>query len=602
MPEKSKLNRRKFLKTVPVGAAATLGAASVASAQNAGTRISYNHGVASGDPLQDRVIIWTRVTPMESNHNGIVHMNWDVATDSDFSNIVARGHIHTGQGSDYTAKADATGLEAGQNYFYRFRVGDQVSPIGETRTLAASGKKPVRLAIASCSNYPFGFFNAYRAICDNGPFDAVLHLGDYIYDYQQGRYQSPNAEKMGRLVDPPHEIVTLPDYRRRYAQYRTDPDLQEVHRKFPFICAWDDHEFANNTYFEGAENHNGGEGDWHIRRAAANQAYFEWMPMREEQLFVSYRSFNFGDLATLAMLDTRLIGRERGLEYGRDADWIKTAVDDGRGGKTTVPIAYDADGNEVTDAKTLRELTERTLPEGWEYARDYPAFHKRLETEERSMLGAPQERWLRETLVASKRADIPWQILGQQVIMSYQERPPISDLYSAEEKAEASDGQKASWKMRDDLGFIYNPDAWDGYQPARKRVLDMLEEHANNPIVVAGDTHCGWAHSLCHEKGGKHYGAEFGVQGITSPGSGDDNPHADAIIEKYYQANDHMAYASTYGRGYLTVTISEEASIADWYVVSDIESKDYTVTHKKSLRYKAGDAEDGKVELENIPV
>ena len=600
MKKPTNVNRRKFLKTVPAGAAATLAVASTASAQNAGTKVNYNHGVASGDPLQDRVIIWTRVTPEESNHNGIVHINWDVATDNDFNNIVSSGHIHTGQGSDYTAKADATGLEPGKKYYYRFKVGDQISPIGETQTLRDKGKEKVRLAVTSCSNYPFGYFNAYRAICDNGPFDAVLHLGDYLYDYPIGTYTSPNAEKMGRLVDPPHEIITLSDYRRRHAQYRTDPDLQEIHRLYPFMCAWDDHEFANNAYFEGAENHNGGEGSWHQRRAAANQAYFEWLPIREQQIFVSYRSFDFGELATLAMLDTRIIGRERDLTYDNDPDWIRTAVDDGAGGKTTVPIAYDTDGNEVTDAKTLRELTERTLPEGWEYRRDYRAFHKRLETEERSMMGAPQEKWLQETLKASKKNGIPWQILGQQVIMSMQRRPPTSSVYTEAEKAAASDRQKASWKMHEDLGFRYNPDAWDGFQPARKRVLDMLEQDAVNPIVLAGDTHNGWAHSIVHEMGGKHYGAEFAVQAITSPGAGDGNPHFKEIEQEYLKMNDHMAYTSISGRGYLTITISEKETIADWFVVSDIESKEFDLSHRKSLRYKAGDVVDGKVTLEDI--
>lgn len=551
------VNRRKFLKSVPAGAVATIAVtstANVASAQQA-PKVSYIHGVASGDPIQDRVIIWTRITPNNINHNGLLHVNWDVATDKNFTDIVSKGRIYTGQGNDFTAKADATGLKAGQKYYYRFKVGDQISPIGETRTLRAQGMDEVRLAVVSCSNYPWGYFNAYKAVCDNGDFDAVLHLGDYIYEYQQGYYQSPNAEKMGRLVDPPHEIVTISDYRRRYAQYRTDPDLQEIHRRYPFICAWDDHEFANNAYFEGAENHNAGEGDWHIRRAAANQSYFEWMPMREEQLFVSYRSFDFGDMATLAMLDTRLIGRERGLTYGED------------------------------------------VKEG-----DYEGFHKRLETEERSMLGAPQERWLRNILKTSKKSGVPWQILGQQIIMSCQKSPPVYPLLNEEEKAAGTDAQKANWKMHQDLGFIYNTDAWDGYQPARKRVLDMLEEHAVNPVVLAGDTHCGWAHSLCHETGGKHYGAEFAVQGITSPGAGDNNPHADELMEEHLKLNDHMAYTSTYGRGYMTITLTEKETIADWYVVSEIESKNFTVSHKKSLRYEAGDVADGKVTLKNINV
>ena len=254
----------------------------------------------------------------------------------------------------------------------------------------------------------------------------MIHLGDYIYEYEVGRYQSPNAEKMGRLVDPPHEIKTLSDYRLRYAQYRTDEDLQELHRKYPFICAWDDHEFANNSYATGAQNHNEGEGDWTPRRRAATKAYMEWLPVRVSASGLpTVRSFEFGKLATLAMLDTRIVGRERPLEYERDVEMI--------------------------------EVDGIMKP-------DYRAFHKRLETEERSLLGSEQEAWLGKTLQKSTAAGIPWQILGQQIIMSYRPEPPLSSVFSPDERIRFSEGEQLSMNIAEEFGGFYNPDAWDGYQ------------------------------------------------------------------------------------------------------------------------------------------
>lgn len=557
-----KISRRGILKTLPAGAAFAVGGCADNKEEQKVIPVSYNHGVASGDPLANQLIIWTRVTPIEPSFDGAVDVDWQISADADFSNLAKSGVFKTDPGRDYTVKIDVTGLSEGQNYFYRFLVGDKVSPVGEAKTLSTGGMDSIKLAVVSCSNYPWGFFNGYRAIAESGPFDAVIHLGDYIYEYEVGRYQSPNAEKMGRLVDPPHEIKSLDDYRRRYALYRADEDLQEIHRKYPFICCWDDHEFANNSYATGALNHNEGEGDWTPRRRAATKAYMEWLPVRVPNSDLpTVRSFNFGKLATLAMLDTRIVGRERPLEYEKDVEMI------------------DVDGIEKPD---------------------YAAFHKRLETEERSLLGSDQEAWLNKTLETSVAAGIPWQILGQQIIMSYRPEPPLSNVFNDEERAALPEGEQLSMSVAEEFGGFYNPDAWDGYQPARRRVYEMFEKHAGNPIVLTGDTHCGWAMSLCDEMGGKHYGAEFAVQGITSPGRGDRINKVEQVEQAYYDHMDHMAYASIKGRGYMTLTISSDETITDWYVLSDIESKDFEVSKKKSLRYKVGDAADGIVVLEDV--
>lgn len=556
--DKSKENinniRRGILKSVPAGAAMAM--AGCAEPKSTYTKVKFDHGVASGDPLQDKVIIWTRTAPMDENYSGEVMVVWEMAETEDFLNITKTGTFITDANRDFTVKVDVTGLNAGQKYYYRFRAGNETSVTGETKTLKASGLDELNLAVVSCSNYPWGYFNGYRAIAESGPFDAVIHLGDYIYEYPVGVYESPNAAKMGRQVKPENEIVSVSDYRTRYALYRSDEDLQEVHRKYPFITTWDDHEFANNAYATGAENHSVDEGDWGQRRKNATKVYMEWMPVRvTDGGLPTVRSFEFGDMATLAMLDTRIVGRERPLEYGRD-------VEMGPDGKP-----------------------------------DYAAFHKRLETEERSLIGKTQEQWLDKTLENSAKRNVPWQILGQQIIMSYRPEPPLDGIFTPEEIETFSAGERLSMQVASELGGFYNPDAWDGYQPARKRVLDILDKHAGNPIVLTGDTHCAWAMSLTDKKDGKHYGAEFGVQGITSPGRGDRLPKVKQVEQAYYDHLDHMALANIKGRGYMTMKITSEETITNWYVLSTIESREFDLELRKSLKYTAGDVLDGKVEL-----
>lgn len=555
--EKYTVSRRGILKSIPAGAALAMGACSNNN-QNAVSG-KFLHGVASGDPLSDRVIIWTRISPDDQLYKGELSVMWQMATDENFEDIVANGNYTTDDGRDFTVKEDVTALKAGQNYYYRFQVGDVTSQIGETKTLHKDGMDTIKMAVVSCSNYPFGYFHGYRAIAESGPFDVVLHLGDYIYERGDGGYGSPNAESMGRLLDPPHEIVSLSDYRLRYALYRTDDDLQEIHRKYPFICAWDDHEFTNNSYATGALNHDESEGDWATRRRAATKAFMEWLPVRVPIADLpTVRSFNFGKLATLAMLDTRIVGRERPLEYGLDV-----------------------------------ELDENQKP-------DYAAFHKRLETEERSLLGTEQEAWLDKTLEKSVADGIPWQILGQQIIMSYRPEPPLSSVFSAEEMKKFPVGEQLSMEVAEAHGGFYNPDAWDGYQPVRRRVFDMFEKYPGNPVVLTGDTHSCWAMSLTDKMGGKHYGAEFGTGAITSPGRGNRIGKVKQVEQAYYDHMDHMAYVSILGRGYMTLTITAEDTTASWYFVSDIEKKDFDVEVRKSLKYTRGDAADGKVTLEDV--
>ncbi len=277
----------------------------------------FYHGVASGDPLQNAVIIWTRVTPEEDSSTEV---SWKVAKDIDMNQIVQEGKLQTDRDMDFTVKVDVVDLEPGTIYYYQFEALGQKSLVGRTKTTATAKIEVLQLAFASCSNYEWGFFNNYKFIAEDENLDAVIHLGDYIYEYGPGVYGDTS---LGRIVYPPHEIISLSDYRYRYSQYRTDNDLIAAHQNHPFITVWDDHESANNSYQNGAQNHNKGEGDWQKRKEVASQVYYEWLPVRDNKEL--YRQFDFGDLLSLHMLDTRITGRTVQIDNMAAEDYLDTS-------------------------------------------------------------------------------------------------------------------------------------------------------------------------------------------------------------------------------------------------------------------------------------
>ncbi len=375
------IDRRNFIRQAMLGSSA-LASGLLTGCNNDGndsvataTVASFTHGVASGDLLADRVILWTRVLP--SANATSTSVTWEVASDAAFANVVSKGETKTDAARDYTVKVDASGLSAGNTYYYRFKADTSVSPVGKTRTLPQASPDEVKLAVFSCANYPAGYFHVYAEAAKRDDLFAAIHLGDYIYEYPAGadQYASADAAKLGRVSSPANELVKIDDYRQRYAQYRSDKDLQAVHAKLPFICIWDDHEIANDTWKDGAENHTTAtEGDFALRRAAALKAWQEWLPVREQDAsnpLRAYRSFNFGTLLSLHMLDTRAGGRDKQLDYA-------TYIDPTTG-------AFNA----TTFAADMADPT-------------------------RQLLGAEQMAWLQSQLAASGAI---WQVLGQQILM-----------------------------------------------------------------------------------------------------------------------------------------------------------------------------------------
>lgn len=275
------------------------------------TLAPFFHGVASGDPLSDRVILWTRVTTDDNS----VSVDWQIATDTAFANVVNSGTITTDTSRDHTVKVDATGLSAGTWYYYRFKAYNRYSAMGRTRTAPVGNTDSLRFAIIACSNFQAGFFNVYKDIATRNDIDAVLHLGDYYYEYEGQGYGYDGDTN--RIHDPDHEALTLADYRMRHSQYKLDPDLRYCHQQYPFITIWDDHETANDSYYSGAQNHTPStEGDWFTRKDAGKRAYFEWLPIREISAgndTILHRTEHWGDLLDLIMIDTRYEGRDSSL-------------------------------------------------------------------------------------------------------------------------------------------------------------------------------------------------------------------------------------------------------------------------------------------------
>jgi alkaline phosphatase D len=447
----------------------------------------FRHGVASGDPLTDRVILWTRVTPESA---GRVRVGWEVSDDAGFANVVASGSGATDAEVDYTLKVDVTGLAPGATYYYRFTTGNRLSPVGRTRTLPAGAVAAASFAVVSCSNYPAGYFNVYREIAAQD-VDAVLHLGDYLYEYAPGGYASDRAEEFGRVVEPANELLSLADYRTRYAQYRGDEDLQACHGAHPFFIVWDDHEIANDAWREGAENHDPSEGSFAERKLAAIQAWYEWQPVRPPAEIdeIIYRRFRYGDLLDLLMLDTRIIGRDEQNSY---SEFVS-------GGMIDVAAARASFG-----------------------------------AGDRSLLGDDQRSWLREQLSGSSAR---WQVLGQQVLSGRYHLPaPILEALDpaiagpdaieqgTEAVLEAVTAKNTPEAQRTpeqqallDSAIPYNLDAWDGYEFERDSLLSFAIDVGSKLVVLAGDTHNAWSSQLTTPDG-RIAGVEFGCASVTSPG------------------------------------------------------------------------------------
>ncbi len=510
----------------------------------------FGHGVASGDPGPDSVVLWTRVSTAGADRLPVA---WEVSADAEFSTLAASGETIAAIEGDFTVKALATNLNPGARYFYRFRIGDAHSPVGRTKTLPTGVLDVARFGVVSCSNFPFGYFNVYDLVARREDLDAVIHLGDYIYEYSAspGDYGADDGARIGRAHQPPHELTTLADYRARHAQYKADPGLMAAHAAHPFISIWDDHESANNSWAGGAENHDPlTEGDWQVRKRAAMQAYYEWMPIRDPEMGrpreAIFRAFSYGDLLTIAALEARLMARDKPFEYN-----------------VVVPTLTSPDAVENFRKTVLWAPT-------------------------REMLGAEQTAFVQNTLRQSVDAGQPWRLIANQVIMAKVTAPNLEPHMTEENivELEAQWDQARAFVKFSTLGLPTNLDAWDGYPASRERFYDAARvSGADGIVVVTGDTHTWWANDL-KAKDGAHIGVELGVHSVTSP-----SPYRKSFLggkgAEYAlltgKDNADVRYISGEDHGYIALTITREKIDARFIAVSTIEAPDYEAFEKAAF-------------------
>ena len=577
------LTRRDLIKYAGISSIVISSWGISSCAEDEDPNFTFEHGVASGDPTESSVILWTRVsrTNFRDIHDdeqlsGIADANvsWRVATDESFTNVVNSGSTTVGSETDFTLKVDAQNLQSNTKYFYQFTVGPNSSVIGKTKTLPSGTVDRVKLAVVSCSNYASGYFNVYKEIAQMGDLDAVIHLGDYIYEYADSGYGSL------RKLEPTHELINLADYRMRHALHKKDSNSQQMHASLPMIAVWDDHEVANDTWISGAENHDATtEGNFAARKASAIKAYFEWMPIRPVTPGVDgrvYRQFKFGDLVNLLMLDTRQAGRDQQLSY---ASFL------------TADGSFDAE-------KFQTELASTT----------------------RTMLGAEQKTWLKESLSSSIET---WQVLGSQVLMMKNNLPsavllpdPLAPLVEFTEYGQiatafqtysfflgngvdndkdsmlaaglteeqwqlATNPEKTKYLDTSAYPFIpYNLDAWDGYYYEREEIYATSKALNKNLIVLSGDTHNAWAGRLV-DQSNEVVGIQYATASVSAPGFDStlnyDLQTVRATEPGVVQIVDDLDYINMREKGVMVVTFTPEAAQAEWKFISTVESETYTI-------------------------
>lgn len=550
----SKLTRRGVIGlTAGAGLAACASPESVVGKNTAAVSTgAFAHGVASGDPFANSVVLWTRVSP---DSDGDIDVMWEVSRDNNFTEISRSGSFTANKARDYCVKVIADQLEPGQTYYYRFRTEAVLSDIGRTRTLADGPLEQLRLAVVSCSNWQHGYFNTYDAIAKRAaeqPYDAMIHLGDYYYEY--GAIETPRVPD--RIHEPAHEIIELGDYRQRHAQYRSDPALQAATAAMPLIAVWDDHETSNDSWKTGAENHQSeSEGNWDTRRQAALRAYYDWMPIREPKVGQVksdiYRNFRFGDLANITCVETRLTARAE-------------------------PIIVESYIDEISAEGGADKFKQEIL-----YAPN------------REMFGADQQAFIVEALSQSKQDGVPWRLLANQVIMGRLLTPDFTPYIDET----AIQNIEKSWAgVRDFVTLSkYNmplyPDSWDGYPVARENFYAALEAAGlNDMLVLTGDAHEFWVNDLTSEAGQK-YGVELVTSSVSSQTLtaflGDSTAEHNLLLT---QKNEDARFYDATRSGFIDLTLTPKNAAAIMFNVDTVLSRDYVLseTARFTLR-KSGD-------------
>ncbi|KLO07151.1 hypothetical protein SCHPADRAFT_945511 [Schizopora paradoxa] len=489
--------------------------------------INFTHGVASGDPFDTSVLLWTRAAPDGTqlpDQSVPVCVSYGIWDNPELSGKpVNMGEAFTSYDVDFTLKVEATGLEPDSKYWYQFADCTNpktISVVGATRTLASpdtpaekvNGGKPLTFAVFSCSNFPFGFFNAYTFAALNTTSDIFVHLGDYIYEYANDVYG--NGTSIGRILSD-RELATISDYRTRMALYRTDTGLLTAHQNHPWITVWDDHEVADNTWKAGSADSNDtslgcqyspSETCFTDRKLNAVRVYHEWMPIRQvvaDDKLRIWRNFEIGQLMDLTMLDTRQYDRDLTDDYW-NTDFVNTVS-------------------------------------------SFP---------NRSIMGFEQENWFLGTLKNSSERKATWRVVGQQIVFSQLNETGVFDL-----------------------------DAWDGYRANRLRVLDFLYNNSiGNTVILSGDSHANWVSDLAIPNDTTTYnsstgegaiGVEFAGTAVSSPspfGQFIAPGPADDISTEIVNLNPDLQWSEASYRGFFTLEVAVSNVTATFYAMRNLNT------------------------------
>lgn len=529
------IDRRLLIKlgTAGLAAAALPGAARAMMAQG------FTHGVASGEPSATSVLLWTRYASANNNDLAV-----EMSESADFAKVVGGGTVAANGDADHCAKLVVTGLAAGRWYYYRFVAPDgTMSPVGRTRTLPSGPSSAFTLGLFSCSNLPFGHFNAYGHAAARGDIDLVVHVGDYLYEYPVGTCPALRDAVPGRLIQPDHEMVALADYRLRYAAYRSDPDLQRLHQLYPVISQWDDHELTNDAWMDGAQNHQPDtEGEWSVRKGVAERVYNEWMPVSGAR----WRQYEIGNLATIFLPETRISGRVK--QFDLEA------------------LTKDS----ANPAAALKAFADGPFRK--------PDQH---------LLGPKQEAWLTGGIANSVKNGTGWQICAQQLVMGTAYFPPGAKGWFPPTLPEAIQRRLATAHQAAAAGLPISMDMWSGYPAARARLLQAAQDANSDFVVLSGDSHNGWAYNL--DNGGKAAGVEFAGQSVTSPGYESFTFARDADrVAALREASPELAWANTEARGYMTVQMTPDAVRGEWHFLETIRARSLAMKGSHAMTVKRG--------------
>lgn len=529
-----RIDRRLLLRSSLAG----LGAMAL-PAWAIGPQTGFTHNVASGEPGPTSILLWTR----HVGRSGDSMLRAELSERQDFVRIAGGGDVVARADRDHVAKIVVTGLTPDRWYHYRFVAADgTISPVGRTRTLPADGVQPFNLGVFSCANLGFGHFNAYGHAARRNDIDLMLHLGDYQYEYPRGEYPDAGETLAGRLIEPAGETVHLADYRARYAVYRRDPQLQALHARFPMILMWDDHESANDSWEGGAENHDPEtEGAWDARKAAAVQAYREWMPVSDDD----WAEYRIGDLAALFRPEERLTARTKQLSLVAAAAAGKEDL--------TAALTGFRDGPWSDPAHTL--------------------------------MGATQEAWFATRMQGAAKAT-RWQVFAQQVNVGMIRMPAAALDWLPKGAPAGTTGYIGAAIAAAKLGLPFNMDSWNGYPAARSRMLRTGLDADANLVVLSGDSHNAWAFDLSEQ--GAPAGVEFGGHSVTSPGYESTMRGVDpALVARgLVEASPELRWADTAQRGYMTVALTADRVTTEWLFLDTIRAPSLGIAgrHHASVR------------------